>query len=265
MVGVSLTVCLPAEAVDDVRGALARALAPFDMNGEDTPFDRGMWDAWRIRGGTDGHGFAVAAGHQDDPRLVHDDPTLDGRPRPNPPGVCAGGPRGLLDFSRPNLARERAVGASWDLWQRLSARYPPAVPLTVLDERRRSGEAFTGKHGAKEMLAAYHAQPLIRAFLDHPSSLPLGHPGFPFLHEHPVIRFEGGRDACVRALTGSGPSSTDVLTVDGWWREIGGNAIHAFCDPPECRHDPPAAPEAGEPYLAALPADVIVVRVHAHG
>ncbi|WP_406375438.1 hypothetical protein OG788_37525 [Streptomyces sp. NBC_00647] len=57
-----------------------------------------MWDSRRIRGGGNGLGFAVAPGFADDPRLIHDDPALDGTPRPSAPGVCAGGPRALLAF-----------------------------------------------------------------------------------------------------------------------------------------------------------------------
>ena len=268
MAGMSVTVCLPPGAVRDVRAALTRALAPFDMNGDDTPYERGMWDSWRIRGGNNGNGFAVAAGHEADPRLVHDDPGPDGEPRPSPPGVCAGGPRALLDFdfSRPNLAYERAVGASWDLWQRLSATYPPAVPLAELVGRRRDGEAFTGDDGAERMLAAYHAQPLVRAFLDHPLSLALGYPHFPVLSEHPVMHCRSGRAACIAELTPSRPPNTDVLTVDGWWIESDGSAVHAFCDPEHCPHEwsRPAGWSGSEPYLAALPGDVVVVRVHGH-
>ncbi|MFI5967721.1 hypothetical protein ACIA8J_36855 [Streptomyces asoensis] len=96
------------------------------------PVDRGMWDFRRIRGGSSGHGFAVAPGYEDDPRLIHGEPALDGTPRPGAPGVCAGGPRALLDFSWPHLAAERAVAASWDLWHSLSAMHPAAGPLADL-------------------------------------------------------------------------------------------------------------------------------------
>ncbi|MGW2823730.1 hypothetical protein ACWC24_22470 [Streptomyces sp. NPDC001443] len=102
MAGVTVTVCLPPEAGDDIEGALAKALAPFDSDSGDNPVDRGMWDSRRIRGGSNGQGFAVAPGYEDDPRLIHDDPAPDGTPRPSAPGVCAGGPRALLDSPLPD-------------------------------------------------------------------------------------------------------------------------------------------------------------------
>ncbi|MFJ5220309.1 hypothetical protein ACIP98_37190 [Streptomyces sp. NPDC088354] len=128
MAGVRVTVCLPAEAADDIQGALARAVAPFYSDTDDNPVERGMWDERRIQGGSDGLGFAVAPGYWDDPRLIHDNPGRDGGLRPSIPGVCAGGPRALLDFSQPHLASERAAAASWDLWHSLvtlpAGRFP---------------------------------------------------------------------------------------------------------------------------------------------
>ncbi|GED89819.1 hypothetical protein TNCT6_69040 [Streptomyces sp. 6-11-2] len=60
MAGVWVTVCLPAEAAGDIEGALAEALAPFCLDTADNPADRGMWDERRIRGGSNGRGFAIA-------------------------------------------------------------------------------------------------------------------------------------------------------------------------------------------------------------
>lgn len=88
MAGVTVTVRLPAEAADDVEGALTKALAPFYSDTEDNPVGRGMWYSRRIRVGSNGAGFAVAAGHDDDPRLIKDDSAPDGTPRPSAPGVC---------------------------------------------------------------------------------------------------------------------------------------------------------------------------------
>ena len=41
MAGLTVTVCLPPGAADDVDGALTAALAPFDQD-SDNPVDRGM-------------------------------------------------------------------------------------------------------------------------------------------------------------------------------------------------------------------------------
>ncbi|MEU5243316.1 hypothetical protein AB0G81_04205 [Streptomyces asoensis] len=271
MAHVTVTVCLPAEAVGDVGGALAKALAPFDADGN--PVGRGMWDSRRVEGGSDGHGFAVVAGHEDDPRLVHDEPVYDGTPQPSVPGVCAGGPRALLDFSRPYLAAERAVAASWDLWHSLSAVHPAAVPLAdFVDRWRNDPTAFPGDRYADDMFAAYRGQPLIGAYLDHPFSLGMGYLGFVGADdpvEHPVIGYGGTRAEYIREHTWTRKPNTDVLTVDGWWLEAYGNgveAVHAFCEPELCPHDPalPAVWPGSEAYLAELPGDTIVVRVRCH-
>ncbi|MEU6234341.1 hypothetical protein [Kitasatospora sp. NPDC047058] len=265
MAGVRVTVCLPAEAAGDIVGALDEALAPFYLDTDDNPADRGMWDSRRILGGSDGTGFAIAAGREDDPGLVHDEPRNDGTPCPSAPGVCAGGPRALLDFSQPLAASERAVSASWDLWHRLSAVHPPAVPLADFVDRWENDE-FPGDRWGDEMFAAYRGQPLIQAYLDHPHSLGWGFLGFPFQKEHPVIHYEGDREAYIREFTDRYPPNTDVLTLDGWWLEGGSNAVHATCDPAECPHERPgpAVWPGSEAYLAALPGDTILVRLRCH-
>ncbi|MFG2951940.1 hypothetical protein [Streptomyces adustus] len=265
MAGLTVTVCLSPEAADDIDGALTAALAPFDQD-SDNPVDRGMWDSRRIRGGSNGQGFAVVRGYEDDPRLVHDEPTYDGLPAPSAPGVCAGGPRGLLDFSRPQAASERVIAASWDLWQQLSAVHPPALPLSFFEDRwEKDPHAFPGGPWADGMLAAYRAQPLIKAFIHHPWSLNLGYPDTPIHAEHPVIGFRGSRADYIRELSW-GLWEMDVLTVDGWWRESDGSALHAYCDPDSCPHEPPGPTvwPGSEAYLSQLPHDTILVRVHCH-
>lgn len=272
MAGLSVTVCLPPSAAGDVPAALATALAPFDLN-SDIPFrDRLMWDEWRISGGSDGRGFATAPGcRDDDPRLVHDMPRWDGTPRPSVPGTCAGGPRGLLDLGRPQASLERAIGASWDLWQELSARYRPAVPLASFVRRWESDErARSADPRGDDMFAAYREQPLIKAYLDHPHSLGYGYLDFPHPLEHPVIGFAGDRADYIRALyPPDGPRwwNRDVLTLDGWWHEPGPlpAALHATCDPAACPHTPPDIGVETEAYLALLPDDTILVRLHCHG
>ncbi|MFJ9847302.1 hypothetical protein ACIRYZ_44145 [Kitasatospora sp. NPDC101155] len=267
MASVRVTVCLPAKAADDIQGALDEALAPFYLDTDDNPVDRGMWDSRRIVGGSDGTGFTVVSGHENDPRLVHDDPSYDGTPCPNAPGVCAGGPRALLDFSQPLAASERAAAASWDLWHRLTAVHPPAVPLAdFVDRWWNDPDAFPDDRRGDNMFAAYRNQPLIRAFLDHPHSLRRGNLSFPNPAEHPVITHDGDRDAYIRRLTSPYPPSTDVLTLDGWWLEGGSNAVHATCDPSQCPHERPGPTvwPGSEAYLASLPGDTVLVRLRGH-
>jgi hypothetical protein len=179
MAGISVTVCLPPlTADDDVETVLVSVLAPFEMD-SDNPHDREMWDAWRIRGD-----FAVAPGHWDDPRLIHEMPNFDGTPRPIVPGFCAGGPRGLLDLT-------------------LSQRKPEILILTEVDSTHREVT-------------------------------------LPRLHGH-------------------------VLTLDGWWFEPRGQVVHGACDPMYCTHTPPDIGLETEDYLATLPDDIVLVRLHCHG
>src|ERR1700730_6268511 len=97
MAGIRVTVCLQTAARADLGVALAEAMAPFEMW---SGFEwREIWDSLTIRGGSDGGGLSVLCGHENDPRLVHDWPRDDGELLPSVPGMCAGGPRGLLDSS----------------------------------------------------------------------------------------------------------------------------------------------------------------------
>ncbi|WP_369776336.1 hypothetical protein [Streptomyces sp. R33] len=268
MAGIRVTVCLPAEVEGDIAGALDEALAPFYLDTDENPVDRRMWDSRRILGGSHGSGFAIAPGHENDPRLIHDDPANDGTPWPSAPGVCAGGPRALLDFSRPLAASERRIAASWDLWHSLSAVYPTARPLAeFVDRWHNDPTAFPDDRWGDAMFAAYRAQPVIQAFLDHPFSFGMGFLGFPFSSEHPVINYDGDREAYVREFAERYPSDTDVVTLDGWWVEGQNSALHATCDPALCPHEPPGPTEwpGSEAYLASLPGDTILVRLRCHG
>ena len=125
----AVTVCLPPEAGTDLDAALAAALAPFGAD-TDLEWEFGfLWDNWRIKGGSDGLGFWIRAGYTDGRRLIHDGPDpRNGAPRLSSPGMCAVGPRGLLDLSEePEPPRALAVEA-WELWHRLAEEYPPALP-----------------------------------------------------------------------------------------------------------------------------------------
>ena len=262
MAGLVVTVCLTADFGESVEGALEATLAPFFIDSPDTPADRGMWDSWRIRGGSDGTGFAVIPGCWGDSRLIPDSPDWSGLPRPSAPGVCAGGPRELLDLDSLSAAQERAVGASWDLWKQLSAAYPAVVPLSDFLLKL---ENEPGKHDPRELLSAYRDQPLIKAYLDHPLSLLKGGLHFPNPREHPVIGFSGDREEYISQYAGKRPPATDVLTADGWWIETSGRAVHATCDPDECPHIEELPPWPGsEPYLSNLPGDTVLVRLRCH-
>lgn len=266
MAGISVSVCLRPEAVcGDVRAAVAAAMAPFEMHA-DNPWQRGMWDSWRIVGGSDGHGFPIVAGYEEDPRLIHDDPRWDQTTAPpSVPGVCAGGPRALLGLGAQKTAHERAYAASWDLWQYLLQIHEPAVPLADFVQR---WERDRASEDLDALLVAYREQPLISAFLDHPFSLGGGWLQGSSPWEHPVIGFTGTRSEYVARMTSSIVNfDTDVVTPDGWWVESGMEPIHAACESPSaCPHTFQPTPWPGTTaYLAGLPGDTVVVRLHCHG
>lgn len=107
----SVTVCLPADAHLDLRAAIEKAMAPFDLNGGYEPY-QGEWDSWWL--GRPSEEFDVLPGHEDDPRLVRALVDAHGEARDRTAGQCDGGPRGLLDFEG---MRSRAA--------RLAARLDP--------------------------------------------------------------------------------------------------------------------------------------------
>ena len=68
-----VNVCLPPSAASDVEGALAKAMAPFDMNRGDAFDPEATWDWYRVDAGR--QRFAVKPRHDGDPRLIHADPS----------------------------------------------------------------------------------------------------------------------------------------------------------------------------------------------
>ncbi|MEU8003572.1 hypothetical protein AB0B66_20640 [Catellatospora sp. NPDC049111] len=255
-----VTVCLPAHRRNEVDAALADALAPFEaMQGH--PDERDVWDSWTIRGGSDGSGFWIRPGAEDDPWLVHDAPRYDGMPLPSRAGLCAGGPVGSLELAG---ARDHMVGLAadmCDLWQQLSARYAPPRPLETFGEISLINlfdDIATRRHG-------YEVQPLVKEFLAvHPwdqLETVLGY------GEDLTRLFAAGRDELLATAARLAAHRTDLLTLDGWWVQQDGQATHGSCDTWEsCPHraDMPTHPGDLLPMLAELPDDVIVVCVKCH-
>ncbi|MFD6300246.1 hypothetical protein ACFWFU_36070 [Streptomyces sp. NPDC060235] len=129
--------------------------------------------------------------------------------------VCAGGPRVPCSTSRGLKPLQNA----WQprpgiLWQQLFAVHPPALPLSVFEDRwEEDPHEFLGGPRTDGMLAAHRTQPLVEAYIHHPSSLGLDYPGTPICAEHPIIGFRCSRAAYIRKLSWI-PQDTDVLTVD---------------------------------------------------
>ena len=269
MAGMSITVCLPARAADHVETAVAEAMAPFELDytrGEDLD----IWDSWRVTGGTvHGGGFNVLAGHERDARLIHEIPSrwlTEQETVPNDFGWCAGGPRGLLDFSASREEARDLADAAWQRWHELARELPAPRPRQFYDARH-SAEPM--RYSSEQASDDYSAQPLVRAFEDHVATLPTERYRFWFLRlMDPVVHVgSAGREEFIARTVPSALPRRNVLTLEGWWYEDGAPGIHGLCHGPDnCAHQPdlPAGHDHIDSYLAALPSDDLLVNVHCH-
>lgn len=272
--GYSATVCLPAAAAADVRAALTEALAPFGETTE-LEWDQGfLWDTWRIAGAADGYGFWVAEGFEEDGRLIFDDARWDGPADLRRPGVCAGGPRALLDFGASPVVGRRIAMQAWELWQSLAREHPPARPVREFVARHQKTPHHWFDH--ELVVSEFEAQPLVRAFL---AAQPLGgRDPERFSSASPVspgtlIDFTGDGESFADAVVRHGFGGADLLTLDGWWIEwCGARANHGACGS-ACEHsftdidlsqDGSGFGRAHLRYLEALPPDALIVRVRGH-
>jgi hypothetical protein len=274
MAGFSVTVCLPATAAPDVTAALGTALAPFGAT-SDSHWARGyFWDSWRIAGGADGHGFWIAPGREADSRLIHDGPDYRGRAGLSLPGRCAGGPRELLDLSERPAAGVMLAGMTWDLWHRLACDHPPALPQSVLADRRRPSPQYWFDSDA--VRAEFEAQPLVRAFrAAHPLDGvdPALFSADSLVHPDQLMMFPADREGFVEHVARQPFGGADLLTLNGFWIEGDNLGLsHGACGRP-CGHVPADASldlgrhgfaEARRRYLQAIPEKSLLVRVHGH-
>ncbi|WP_367137608.1 MULTISPECIES: hypothetical protein [Streptomyces] len=133
-----VTVCLPPVPIEEWEEALKAAMAPFNMNQPEPPSGeepQGEWDWYRVYGGDGDTGLPVLAGHEDDPRIIHNPVFSNGRPRDRRTTRCDGGARGVLDFGTDRSAKAAEATAKWDAWSRFAAPYPTARPLDDLHRR----------------------------------------------------------------------------------------------------------------------------------
>jgi hypothetical protein len=281
MAGMSVTVCIPSSRSATVVHAVAERLDAFGPEADLEGSSVFLWDSWVVRGGRDDFGFWPALGHEGDPRLIRTGFSGPGSIQRdwsqllNLPAHCAGGPRSLLDLSdRPACLRALAM-QTWDVWQSLSDRLPPALTMSQIADRYR----ISPRHGYdyKAAEAEFASQPLVHAFKQaHPVG---GRDRLVYSDEfvfHPDVMIRcaaDGREAFVDAAAGPKVGAGSLLTLDGWWVEPDGEAYHGECVSSSCSHGPHpyaesvlqfGAPEAKLRYLRELPGDVIVVQVHGH-
>ncbi|GAA3221367.1 hypothetical protein ACFO1B_16555 [Dactylosporangium siamense] len=274
MAGLSIIVCLPPDATADVVGALDVALAPFEAY-QGYPAERDQWESWRIAGGNDGHGFHIRPGAEDDPRLIHDQPHWSLGEQPSMPGMCTGGPRGLLDLTSAGAAAEVAAGQIWDLFHQLRDELPPALPMEHFAQLPRNQIPYVpigrDEHGGFKLLPdpgrqqageQYRAQPLIRQLLESP------HFGAGAVAQLPEILpwFTVSRERYVAARAEEVRRNSALLTLDGWWVDLDLEPVHSACDSlSTCPHrdgwTEPWTRARIATYLEELPGDVIIVRL----
>jgi hypothetical protein len=278
MAGMTVCVCLPAAAGDDIVAAVGAAMAPFELMCVDA-VERWCWDSWRICGGHDGHGFWVVAGAEHSERLIHDQPhRLDGE-QPSRPGMCAGGPRGLLDLHRRAADAERAAGEVWDLVQRLRTELPPVLPrehFVALPENQlppvpgnfvKQEVGPPMNRGVLQAWEQYDDQPIMCELRASPYW-----PAGELWSNRPPWSFDLSRDEYVAICVDESVRWFCLLTLDGWWVDPQypfDPPVHGACDSwAACTHregmTEPWTWEDIEAYLDRLPDDVIIVRLHGH-
>lgn len=277
----SVTVCVPGSGGVTVERAVAERLDAFGPKADLEGRWSFLWDSWLIRGSHDEWGFWPAFGYEDDPRLIRTGFSGPGSTQRHwgrlrhLPAHCAGGPRSLLDLSeRPASPRALAI-QTWEVWQALSDRYPPAQTLSQIADRYQKSPRRG--YDLEAVKAEFESQPMVQAFKRaHPVG---GRDRLVYSNEfvfHPDVLIRhaaGGREAFADAAVASKEGAGSLLTLDGWWVEPDGEAYHGACASSSCPHGPHpyaeavlrlGADEAKPRYLRELPGDVIIAQVHGH-
>jgi hypothetical protein len=258
MAGTHVTVCLPPIALVDLVPALKVVMAPFETY-RGFPPERDIWESWKISGGSAGLGFWIRPGHENDPRLLHDQPSYAGAERPSRPGMCTGGPRGLLDLAKPYLEATADAERAWDLWHEAARHFPPAKSLEHL-------LAETGSYDGAQRL--YLEQPVIQEFQRIGADTKIWY-RLGGLQPDGVPELARDRSDFVRREVALNARSTDLLTLDGWWITHQGRATHSTFGTAESTPDPVGweRPDGAFDiigYLMTLPEGTTVVTLRCH-
>lgn len=276
MAGLGIRLCLPPGSTDGIVAAVDVAMAPFEsMRG--FAAERDQWASWRIAGGADGAGFWIAAGAEDDPRIIHDQPHWRTGAEPSLPGMCAGGPRGLLDLHRPARDAEHSAERLWDLYHQLRPKLPAVVPrehFLQLPENNLPFEpdnlitlasGLVVSRGQVNADNQYLEQPIMREL----RASPFWQAGAMSRAYDIMAYFDLSREQYVAARMEETRPFDALLTLDGWWVEIGYPPVHGACDDLDaCPHrhgmTQPWTSLDIERYLQRMPDDVVIVRLRCH-
>ncbi|WP_329437399.1 MULTISPECIES: hypothetical protein [unclassified Streptomyces] len=236
-----LIVCMDASAATDINQAISAAMAPFDRNRDlSSDQDKGgeEWDSWDV--GSTKLEFLVRVGHENDPRLVRNPKTPRGELRPLTPGLCDGGPLGLLDLREQKLQAAAAAQKLWNQWTEFSQGFPTAQGLDDLI----AADPHASEQVPGPAWHAYRRQPLVQAlFADHDLRDRFG--------DNAVGNFGVGEDAFIHRKANESVTADALLTIDGRW--LAWDSM---------RHDPYVQP-VGD-YLDRLPQNAIAVVVTYH-
>ncbi|MFD9595744.1 hypothetical protein ACFWA9_23760 [Kitasatospora sp. NPDC059973] len=245
--------------------AVAEAMAPFARDGVGA-VERDVWGSYRICRSV---GLPVLAGHEGDLGLTADRPRWDGSLEPALSGECAGGPRGLIDL-RDALRAEAAdhAGQVWDRWQEVVSRHLAPDDESVFFDRHLAAGGSRDSYETSREAADYRAQPAVRAWVDVAPVL-----ARPDIADHfsfgwdPVGIGQRSREEYVVTHEFSLLPPRNVLTLSGWWYELGDAPLHGACHGPlGCVHEPDfGMGHVGvQSYLVAVPAETVLVNVHCH-
>jgi hypothetical protein len=204
------TVCLPVLDRDDVLPALRAALAPYDNAGVDA-MRNGKWDWWHLYSPA-GAEFVVRPECDDDPRLVHNDAYVDGRPRARTPLRCDGGPKRLLDLEAIRGRARAAAQSRWNAFAALTVLHPPAESLSQLIARHRDDPDPVTAAKVDHL-----AQPLMQDIAQRALSQTDPHFGMAFLTHDPIEHFGQDRDAYIRREEAEALLTHALITTDGRW------------------------------------------------
>jgi hypothetical protein len=258
-----VTVCLPSTAAGDPVTAIAAAMHPFDMKidpatGDDGFNPQGEWDWYRM---SSYDNLVVRPEYGGDARLLHEPVPPNGESLPRGSLRCDGGPRGPLDLEGMRAISAADAGATWAVWARFSAEYPPAEPLS----------AFLSRCGATSDVPSadldrakreYLAQPLVQALAQYAVTAGDEHYPNSLVMQDPVTLFACGEHDYVERAAALAVPTFALLTLDGQWTDSwNAGPLGQF------RSDESEAAaywRLADTYLRNLPGDALIVQLLCH-
>jgi hypothetical protein len=228
----ALTVFLEPVGSEHLVEALAKALAPFDYNGDYRGEEVDVWAAWDRWWTPGGEGLPLKTDSLHDPRVWRDEDTV----------VAA--PKGTIDFGASRQAAHEYAAGAWNAWAEIAAAHPGALPLAHFEAQGLDRAEAKGE---------WLSQPAVQAVAQ--AAATQEHPYFDFslLLSDPVAVFSGEREDLLYRAAAESFATHAYITLDGQWltEETGdrGWTAHAI---------------AMAQYLDSLPDETVVVQIMCH-